>query len=352
MQGISRPRIGWIDVLRCIGILEIYIGHFGGAAGALYPFVFSHHVQLFFLCAGFVENLNTETSILRNGVKKFFSLLLPFYCFTLFSMLLTVLNDGSSWNEILPMLRGILAGGVRNHFFAWPTWFISCQFVLSILFSILKKIKNRGIMVILGILLCWAAGKLLPNYPSLLYNVDSAFLYLVFYIIGYAVFPFITKLLDGYAKHAKVLWLTGAVAFLYAAFLYEGTDLLSLLWSNSLYQFALTIIRPLVILWFMILLSFALRNVKPFALLGRRTLYLCGNEYNVKLYIPVFLGVFGLRMQSTTPLGVLFVSAIDLGIVYFLLAPWQEKCIALFAQKMNQWKVFLLLKGVGTHPVP
>ena len=347
MQSTNRPRIDWIDVLRCIGIFEIYIGHFGGGAGALYPFVFSHHVQLFFLCAGFTENLNTETSIVRNGVKKFFSLLLPFYFFTLFSLLLTILDHNSNWSEILPMLRGILAGGVRNHFFAWPTWFISCQFILSILFSVIKKLRLRSVMVLLALLLCWTANRVFPNYPSLPYNVDSALLYLVICSIGYAMFPFVTKLLDGYAKYAKILWLTGGVAFLYTAFLYGGTDLLSLLWANPLYQFAITVARPLVILWFYILLSFALRNVKPLALVGRRTLYLCGNEYNVKLFVPVLLGVFGIQIQNTTPLGILFESAFYLAIAYFLLAPWQEKCIALIVRKMNQWKPFLWLKGSG-----
>lgn len=350
MQSTGRPRIDWIDVLRCIGILEIYIGHFGGAAGALYPFVFSHHVQLFFLCAGFVENMNPETSILRNGIKKFFALLLPFYFFSLLSMFLTVIsNNGSSWSEIFPMLRGILAGGVRNHFFAWPTWFISCQFVISILFSVIKKLKIRSVMVVVGLLLCWMANRVFPNYPSLPYNVDSAFLYMVIYSIGYATYPFLTRLLDGYAKYAKILWLTGGVAFLYTVFLYGGTDLLSLLWANPFYQFAITVARPLVILWFYILLSFALRNVKPIAAFGRRTLYLCGNEYNVKLFIPVLLGVFGIRMQSTTPLSVIFASVFYLAVAYFLLAPWQEKCIALLVQKMSRWRIVVRLNTPRTQ---
>jgi fucose 4-O-acetylase-like acetyltransferase len=346
MQSTHKPRIPWIDVLRCIGLLEIYIGHYGGGAGALYPFVFSHHVQLFFLCAGFVENLNPETSIVRNGVKKFFSLLLPFYFFALLSMFLTILNNDSRWSDIFPMLRGILAGGVRNHFFAWPTWFISCQFVMSILFSIIRKLKTRAAMVLFGILLCWAAGRLLPYYPSLPYNVDSAFLYLVIYIIGYAAFPFIQKWLEEYTKYAKILWLTGGVAFLYTAFLYGGADVLSLLWGNALYQFALTIVRPLVILWFYILVSFAMQNIKPFALLGQRTLYLCGNEYNVKLFVPVLLGMFGIQRQSIGPLGILFECAFYLAIAYFFLAPWQERFLAVLSKKLNQWRVFLWLKGL------
>ena len=54
-ENMTDKRIAWIDVLKCIGIYEIYLGHYTTAAGWAYSFVFSHHVALFFFVAGAME---------------------------------------------------------------------------------------------------------------------------------------------------------------------------------------------------------------------------------------------------------------------------------------------------------
>ena len=49
----NNTRIAWVDVFKFLGIWAIYIGHFGEAAGKVYPFVFTYHVPMFFFAAGF-----------------------------------------------------------------------------------------------------------------------------------------------------------------------------------------------------------------------------------------------------------------------------------------------------------
>lgn len=46
-------RVAWVDTLRFLGMLAVYIGHFGEIGGRLYQFVFIYHVPLFFFAAGF-----------------------------------------------------------------------------------------------------------------------------------------------------------------------------------------------------------------------------------------------------------------------------------------------------------
>jgi fucose 4-O-acetylase-like acetyltransferase len=36
----DNQRIAWVDNLKFLGIFAIYLGHFGTAAGFVYPFVF------------------------------------------------------------------------------------------------------------------------------------------------------------------------------------------------------------------------------------------------------------------------------------------------------------------------
>ena len=66
---IEKKRIPWIDVLRFVGILEIYIGHYAQGAGYLYLFVFSHHVPLFFFVSGCLEYYNKD-SVLKTLQKR------------------------------------------------------------------------------------------------------------------------------------------------------------------------------------------------------------------------------------------------------------------------------------------
>ena len=56
-------RLEWADVLKALGIIAIYVGHFGKDAGGLYLFVFSYHVPLFFFAAGlFAKVKETKAS--------------------------------------------------------------------------------------------------------------------------------------------------------------------------------------------------------------------------------------------------------------------------------------------------
>ncbi|WP_157930074.1 acyltransferase family protein, partial [Enterobacter hormaechei] len=64
-------RHDWIDYLRFIAIFYIYLGHFGPAAGKLYPFVFTFHVPLFFFISGLlVKRARTNNDLISAIVKS------------------------------------------------------------------------------------------------------------------------------------------------------------------------------------------------------------------------------------------------------------------------------------------
>ena len=55
-----KKRVNWIDIAKCFGIFAIYLGHCGSVAGKLNTFVWTHHVALFFVLAGFTESMSSE----------------------------------------------------------------------------------------------------------------------------------------------------------------------------------------------------------------------------------------------------------------------------------------------------
>lgn len=62
----KKERLLWIDVLKCIGIWAVYIGHFGNSAGRGYGFAYLFQNALFFMCAGFFHP-HTMNSLMGRG---------------------------------------------------------------------------------------------------------------------------------------------------------------------------------------------------------------------------------------------------------------------------------------------
>ena len=106
--------------------------------GNAYNWVFSFHVCLFFYLSGCLENFNHKT-ILENIQKKVINILIPFFFFAILGILYNavLINTNVYIHENLMLL---LKGDIRNHInFGGGLWFLSCLFVIEILFSFIKK---------------------------------------------------------------------------------------------------------------------------------------------------------------------------------------------------------------------
>ena len=66
---MTSKRYDYVDVMKFIGIICIYIGHFATNAFRLYPFVFIFHVHLFFFISGFFAKDNIK--FIKNYYEEF-----------------------------------------------------------------------------------------------------------------------------------------------------------------------------------------------------------------------------------------------------------------------------------------
>ncbi|WP_413604494.1 acyltransferase family protein [Escherichia fergusonii] len=76
---MDKKRIEWVDGLKCLGMLAIYVGHFGNDAGHLYSFVFRYHVPLFFFMAGFFSSKGLSKPAFQFLVEKTKTILIPYF---------------------------------------------------------------------------------------------------------------------------------------------------------------------------------------------------------------------------------------------------------------------------------
>src|SRR4030065_1791691 len=121
MQAISEEKRIWlIDIARFYAIALVFFGHFierimilqNPAAAVQYKFIYSFHMILFFVLAGFVTRESDVEFGFGNYLKyRFFSRLLPFLFFTAIFMVLPLIFSGDFGPGMqLPSIRGYIGG--------------------------------------------------------------------------------------------------------------------------------------------------------------------------------------------------------------------------------------------------
>lgn len=304
-----KNRIKYLDVAKFIGIFCIYLGHFGSSAGNAYNFVFTFHVPLFFFLSGFTENLSVDISFGKYIVKNIKNLLIPCYLFALISLLAVTISNNTH-TEIVSNLLIILRGCIRNQYFAGSLWFLTCLFVVRNIFYVFRKIFKFTWLNLLLCVLLYCVTELLFDprpivTPHMIYNIDSACYYIIFYALGYYGFEPIQCLLDWKKFGKKVICIgIGTVLFIYASLLFFDKDLLSSIPTNVVGTLICPVLRPVLIILLVLIVSKEIENVELFGTIGKNTLYLCGSEYIIKLLVPLSLRIVGLNKSFSNPLAV------------------------------------------------
>lgn len=343
----TNRRIDWIDVLRFLGIFAIYLGHLGNQAGYFYPFVFRYHVPLFFFISGAMEVFTkTDLTFAEFFRKKIKSIVLPYFFFGVISIVLIFLSGNATVGTISQTaLQYIL--GIRNQLFAPALWFLPCLFVISLLFFILKKIsKNRWVLLLLGLGMLVISETLLPHrpivQPSWFWNIDSALYYFFYFILGYAVFPFITQLLSSKTRLARLGFaLSVIIATLYAGTLLIGIDLFAIgLKFIPGGKPIILVLGAISLIWFNIFLAHLLSSVKIFKQLGRDTLYLCGSEQIIRHLVPPLFAIFGWNVMFASPVGAIIFTFMVLLAARFGIIPFLK---SIYSTLLDQ--VSLVLNG-------
>lgn len=82
------PRIEWVDILKGLAILLVVVGHMEYAEGTANPgrvLIYSFHMQLFFMLAGYTAALSFSRrgNLLKFIYRRFLSVMEPYICWML-----------------------------------------------------------------------------------------------------------------------------------------------------------------------------------------------------------------------------------------------------------------------------
>ena len=339
-------RENWIDVARCLAIYAVYIGHFGADAGRLSPFVFSFHIPLFFLLAGCTFFFEKEKHYGMFVWKKICSILVPMWIFSLLAIGLYVFQYGITGQQLKEFLWLIIKGNIRNTFISNSLWFLSCLFVIEIVFKLLCYARSKIVLLVfcLGCFFVANCAFAVPpvSNPRWIYNIDSALHYAVFFGSGYVLYPFLSELmkLDTGVKK-RIFFISMLLSGIFTALVYVDPDSVYQLMYRVPCSFLLTyLLTPMLISTFIVLASKVLENAVLLANIGKETLFLCGNEYFLIILLPEIVGILGFEMHMTSPVQVILWGCVKLGFGYFLLIPAERKIVEwlqnLFCQKRSK----------------
>jgi len=175
-------KIEWVDALKCIGIVAVILGHINSPFGG---FIFSWHMPLFFMMAGFFIKTTLEPA--RFFVKEFKRLMIPYFIFSALALILESLKRLALHREHLNFkdeLNGIFIWMDMDaliNTYAFVLWFLPALFIARYFtYLILKYIRFK----ILQIFIILALFLVSFNF-QLPFAIDNGLNALLFVYVGY-----------------------------------------------------------------------------------------------------------------------------------------------------------------------
>lgn len=302
-----KSRIEWIDIARGIGIFFIYLVHLLSVAGRSYSFIGEFATFSFLFLAGCAEKLSKEVTWKEYIVKSIKKIVIPLFIFSAISLVINTIMLDSDFNEFCSNCYLALKGSIRNTFFVGGLWFLSCLFVIKIIFYFMRKIlKNKWIVIAVNIIIFVVTRIIEPNAfvnPSLFFNIDSALYYLFYFAIGYYSFNLINKLFNKDDKYNIILvTMFGVVSIVYVVMVFFSIDLIYFIRNNVFTNIIYDLLRSLIMIYTILFVSYLIGHLSFLQEIGVNSLYLCGSEYIIKTLVENGVSMIGLNFTLDNPL--------------------------------------------------
>lgn len=189
----NSKRLDYIDFAKAFGMLLIVWGHIrlGDWSNA---FVYAFHIPLFFFLSGMVFSKKRYPDFKSFLLKRVNSLIKPYIVFSVLTWIVwaafsyvTHANVDSYWMPLAETFIAQGSGGFLIH--NVPLWFITCLFVVEIIYYFLADLNRFCIMTItiaMAAISYWAINNLECFDVTLLpWNIEVAMLAIPFYAAGH-----------------------------------------------------------------------------------------------------------------------------------------------------------------------
>jgi len=183
-QTPPKKRIKWLDVAKGYAMICVMLGHL--EPGFIEPFLYSFHLPLFFFLSGYV--FSTKRNFKDFFLRKCQELLIPYFSVGIIIIAFQRIHGHISGQS--PFTLEHLLLNLKDLFVqirAWDLWYLSCLFLVNIIFYLLVKIlKNDYLLLMVSIALVVAGLFYYRDKGAGLYwNADVCFFAIFFFFMGY-----------------------------------------------------------------------------------------------------------------------------------------------------------------------
>lgn len=331
--GSAASRVTWVDTLKFIGMYTVYVGHFLSLTGLSYAFMFAYGVQVFFLVSGFFAVSGKSRSFGETLLHRVRTLLVPYLFFSLLALIVIGLQNNYGFEQMLPLVRQTILG-MRNQTPAIALWFLPALFIMQVLYDMLYQVLHgkKPLIFLLSMVIFISTAILVDpiGQPKWIFSADSALYFFPFYAMGPLLYPHLNVSWNDCSTKKKVslvilgafiLFVTGCIYFAKMLPFYLRFQEIPLF--PTLYPF----FTACVLIGFLYMLARVLDCFPLLHKMGRKTLYFCGSETIIKIFVPELLGIFGLTFTLTTPLSVYLYGFVLMLLGYYVLIPVEEKLL-------------------------
>lgn len=240
-------RLSYLDIAKGLAITAVIIGHQKGLTQEVISFLFSWHLPIFFLIAGYTFKVKPQKQMIA---KSFRRLILPYLVICGIRLLHQIITRGI---DVLPyQLLAVLwgSGEVRNtvlYFGDMPTvgsiWFLPVMFWTRITYNYISSFRLKYVIAIaIALLSTWIGYKVISLPTGIIEGLSA----MLFFALGDAL-----KDYSAYLYKTRYFIITlGAVC----SFLFINTSMLSMCrcWYNN---YPLDIVAACFMSWLMIIIS-------------------------------------------------------------------------------------------------
>jgi fucose 4-O-acetylase-like acetyltransferase len=238
-------RLDWVDYLKTVGILAVILGHIASPFG---KFIYSWHMPLFFMVAGFFIKINDP--FIYFVKKDFKRLIIPYFIFSIVGLIAEaikrwILNrDGLDFiYEIFGLFLWMDMESLSNTY-AFVLWFLPVLFFSRLIVYFVQKIKTKYFSVF--IILAFFCISFLVDLP---FGLDNALNSALFVYVGFLYFK-IYKYAQVWLIVLSLVWLFYFLFFHSYPYLDLATKeyeslFINVLWAVSFFVF-LTLILQMI----------------------------------------------------------------------------------------------------------
>lgn len=284
---MKKTRIAWIDTARGICIFLVVLGH------TILPhswlvYVFSFHMPFFFFLSGYLYNPEKYPDWLTFTKQKIRTILWPYLTFFTLNYIYWLFYFNSK-DYFAPIWQMLYSSNRLSAPFI-PLWFLTCLFLVEIIFYFLQK-KLKGIQLPLIISALAIIGFAIANrFIAMVWSLDIALIALLFYYLG-----FVFKTVNPTINFLKLRWIgligIGLLIFDFILAHYNNYQF-SMIYRayNRDWVFILTSISGTLgyLIWAKILKQTVFARTKIWEFLGQNSLIILGLHEIAYYYVSDF----------------------------------------------------------------